>query len=275
MQKPDLAAMKYLLLGVLGSVLVLYVVACTWLYFKQETLLFYPRKLPAAYQFQLPGCYVEFPIIAPDGAQLSGLLFKADSAKGLVFFLHGNGGSLAEWGQLAPTYLARGYDVFMLDYRGYGKSTGTMTSQAQLLSDVELAYQQILARYTESQVVIAGYSLGTGPATWLAARHHPKRLLLHAPYYSMDDMAAHTISVWPVLPDFLLRYPLPTNEFIQQVSAPIVLVHGDHDNLIPYNSSTRLKTLLKPGDQLITIRGGGHNGLTETSQYQQLLPNIL
>ncbi|RZK26377.1 MAG: alpha/beta fold hydrolase, partial [Hymenobacter sp.] len=164
---------------------------------------------------------------------------------------------------------------FMLDYRGYGKSTGSITSQAQLLADVELAYQQVLATYDESQVVIVGYSLGTGPATWLAARHQPKLLLLHAPYYSIADMAAHTVKVWPLLPNFLLRYPMPTNEFIRQVSAPIVLVHGDHDNLIPYNSSLRLKALLKPGDQLITIRGGGHNGLTETPQYQQVLPNIL
>jgi pimeloyl-ACP methyl ester carboxylesterase len=267
--------MKYLLLGVLSSVLVLYGVACAWLYFKQEALLFYPRKLPAAYQFQLPGRYTKVPIKTPNGAQLSGLLFRADSAKGLIFFLHGNAGSLAEWGQLAPTYVARGYDVFMLDYRGYGKSTGIITSQDQLLADVELAYQQVVVHYEGSQVILAGYSLGTGPATWLAVRHRPKLLLLHASYYSMADMAARTIKVWPLLPDFLLRYPLATNKLIGQVNAPIVLVHGDQDNLIPYNSSVRLKALLKPSDQLITIRGGGHNGLTETLQYQQLLPNIL
>ncbi len=267
--------MKYLLLGVFGSVLMLYVVACTWLYLRQETLLFYPRKLPASYQFRLPGRYIDFPIKALDGAQLSGLLFKADSAKGLVFFLHGNAGSLAEWGQLAPTYTRLGYDVFMLDYRGYGQSADTITSQAQLLADVQVAYQQVLMHYDESQVIIAGYSLGTGPATWLAAQHHPRLLLLHAPYYSLADMAAHTVKVWPVLPNFLLRYPMPTNEFIRQVRAPIVLVHGDHDNLIPYNSSVRLKALLKPGDHLITIRGGGHNGLTETAQYKAALRNLL
>ncbi|MDJ0365291.1 alpha/beta fold hydrolase [Hymenobacter sp. H14-R3] len=267
--------MKYLLLWVLSIVSVLYVVACAWLYFRQETLLFYPRKLPATYQFRLPGRYAELPIITLDGVRLSGLLFKADAPKGLVFFLHGNAGSLAEWGQLAATYTRLGYDVFMLDYRGYGKSTGTITSQAQLLADVEVSYQQVVANHDESQVVIAGYSLGTGPATWLAARHRSRRLLLHAPYYSLADMAAHTIPVWPILPGFLLRYPMPTNEFIRQVSAPIVLVHGDHYELIPYNSSVRLKALLKPGDQLLTIRGGGHNGLTATPQYQQALPNIL
>ncbi|GAB3636398.1 alpha/beta fold hydrolase [Hymenobacter arcticus] len=267
--------MKYFFLFSIGLLLAVYLLASAWLYFKQESLLFYPQKLPAAYRFNFPGRYAEWPITAPDGTQLSGLLFKADAPKGLVFFLHGNAGSLADWGQLAATYTRLGYDVFMLDYRGYGKSAGTITSQAQLLADVELAYQQVVAHYDESQLVIAVYSLGTGPATWLAARPRPRRLLLHAPYYSLADMAAHTIPVWPILPDFLLRYPLPTNAFIRQVSAPVVLVHGDHDELIPYNSLVRLKALSKPGDQLLTIRGGGHNGLTATPQYQQALRNIL
>jgi pimeloyl-ACP methyl ester carboxylesterase len=221
------------------------------------------------------GHYTEWPIIAPDGTQLSGLLFKADSTKGLVFFLHGNGGSLTDWGQLATTYTSLGYVVFMLDYRGYGKSMGSISSQTQLLNDVETAYQKVLTRYAERSVIIAGYSLGTGPATWLAARHQPKMLLLHAPYYNMADIAAHTIKVWPLLPGFLLRYPLQTNMFIKQVTAPVTLVHGDHDNLIPYNSSVRLQALCKPGSQLITIHGGGHNGLLITPQYQQFLRNIL
>lgn len=267
--------MKRFLLLATCLLLIAYVLGCAWLYFEQESLLFHPQKLPASYQFRFPGRYAEWPVAAPDGTRLSGLLFKADSAKGVVFFLHGNGGSLADWGQLAAAYTSLNYDVFMLDYRGYGKSAGTISSQAQLLHDVEAAYQQVLTRYAEHTVSIAGYSLGTGPATWLAARHQPKMLLLHAPYYSLADMAAHTIKVWPLLPDFLLRYPLETNVFIKQVTVPVTLVHGDHDNLIPYNSSVRLQALCKPGGRLITIRGGGHNGLLATPQYRHFLRNIL
>lgn len=267
--------MKYLLLSTLAIVLVLYVVGCGFLYFKQESLLFYPEKLPAGYRFNFPQAHTEFPITAADGTQLSGLLFKAQAARGLVFFLHGNAGSLAGWGSLAATYTRLGYDVFLLDYRGYGKSDGTITSQAQLLTDVEAAYVQVRAGYSEAEVVIAGYSLGTGPAAWLAARHHPKLLLLHAPYYSMADMAAHTVAVWPILPSWLLRYPLPTNEFVQQVKAPVILFHGDQDELIPYGSSTRLKALLKPADQLVTIQDMGHMGLTDEPEYQQAIQRIL
>lgn len=267
--------MKLFLIWLLGIATIVYLSACTWLYFKQETLLFYPQKLLANYQFQFPGNCTEHIIKTPDDIELSSLLFKADSAKGLVFFLHGNGGSLAEWGQLAATYTNLSYDVFMVDYRGYGKSAGEISSQAQLLNDAEVAYQHMLTKYPEHSIVIAGYSLGTGPATWLASRHQPKLLLLHAAYYSMADMAAYTIKVWPLLPDFLLRYPLETNVFIKQVKAPVVLVHGDHDDLIPYNSSVRLCSSVKSQGKLITISGGRHNGLTTTTQYQKAMRNIL
>jgi pimeloyl-ACP methyl ester carboxylesterase len=266
--------MKVFLLWAASILLVVYALGCVWLYFQQEKLLFYPQKLPAAYQFNFPGRYAELPVVATDGTRLSAMLFQADSAKGLVFFLHGNGGSLAEWGQLAPVYQQLGYDVFMLDYRGYGKSAGTITSQAQLLADVEAAYQQVAAGYAPGTVVIAGYSLGTGPATWLATRHRPKLVLLHAPYYSMADMAAHTIAIWPLLPGWLLRYPLPTNEFITQANVPVVLVHGDHDQLIPYNSSVRLRAL-QPGARLLTVPGAGHNGLLATPAYQRAIRALL
>jgi pimeloyl-ACP methyl ester carboxylesterase len=267
--------MKYFLVGFLVFIVLLYVAGCGFLYFKQETLLFYPEKLPANYQFQFPGEYREYPVAAPDGTRLSGLLFKVKAPKGLVFFLHGNGGSLAGWGGVAATYTRLGYDVFLLDYRGYGKSEGRISSQAQLLSDVEAAYNQLKGEYSEQRIIVAGYSVGTGPAAWLAAQHHPRLLLLHAPYYSMADMAAHTIKLWPILPGWLLRYPLPTNEFVQQVSAPVVLVHGDRDELIPYTSSARLRALLSDGAQLIRIPGGRHNGLIEHPAYQQVIGQVL
>jgi len=129
--------MKTFLISILVIALALYVVGCGFLYFKQEALLFYPEKLPTNYQFRFPGEYREYPITAPDGTQLSGLLFKTKAPKGLVFFLHGNGGSLAGWGDVAAIYTRLGYDVFLLDYRGYGKSQGRISSQAQLLGDVE------------------------------------------------------------------------------------------------------------------------------------------
>lgn len=263
--------MKVVLI-VVGVVAALYVLLCGVLYFKQEKLLFGPVHLPASYQFRFPGQFEERWTTAADGTRLLGLLFKAPESKGLLFYLHGNGGALNSWGEAAATYTALGYDVFLLDYRGYGKSGGTISSQAQLLADVDTVYRLLLPEYPENRTVILGYSLGTGPATWLAARHHPKLLILQAPYFSMRDMATR---LYPFVPGFVLRYPMPTNELIGQVRAPIVLFHGDRDEVIPAASSRRLKALLKPGDQLISLPGAGHNGMADNPDYRREVARLL
>lgn len=102
---------------------------CLSVYVFQEKIIFFPEKLPADYVFQFEEDFEEFKIKADDDKLINALLFKADSAKGLIFYLHGNTGSLKSWGYSASTYTAFGYDVIMLDYRGYGKSEGSITSQ--------------------------------------------------------------------------------------------------------------------------------------------------
>jgi uncharacterized protein len=262
-----LLLMKVVLI-VLGVVAALYVLLCGVLYFKQEKLLFAPTRLPAGYQFHFLGQFEEQWTTAADGTRLHGLLFKTPNAKGLIFYLHGNGGALDSWGDAAATYTALGYDVFLPDYRGYGKSGGTITNQAQLLADVDTVYRQLLPKYPENRIVVLGYSLGTGPAT----HHHPRLLILQAPYFSMRDMAAR---LYPFVPGFILRYPMPTNELIGRVSAPIVLFHGDHDEVIDYNSTLRLKALLKPTDRLIVLPGARHNGMTDNPTYRREVARLL
>ena len=257
---------------IVGVVATLYGLLCGALYFKQERLLFAPTYLPAGYRFHFPGQFEERWTTAADGIRLHGLLFKTPNSKGLVFYLHGNGGALDSWGDAAATYTALGYDVFLPDYRGYGKSGGTISSQAQMLADVDTVYRQLLPEYPESRTVVLGYSLGTGPATWLAARHHPRLLILQAPYFSMRDMAAR---LYPFVPGFVLRYPMPTNELIGRVSAPIVLFHGDRDEVIDYNSTLRLKALLKPSDTLIVLPGARHNGMTDNPEYRREIVRLL
>lgn len=257
---------------VIGVVLGLYVALCAVLYFKQESLLFFPTRLPASYPFHFSGEFEERWTTATDSTRLHGLLFKAPESKGLVYYLHGNGGALDSWGEVAATYTALHYDVFLLDYRGYGKSGGSITSQAQLLSDAQAAYQQLIPQYSEQRMIVLGYSLGTGLATWLATQQHPKMLILQAPYFSMRDMAARN---YPFVPRFVLRYPLLTNELIGRVKAPIVLFHGNRDAVISYDSSVRLKALLKPSDRFVTLRGAGHIGMTDNAQYRKELAAIL
>ncbi|GGG38471.1 alpha/beta hydrolase [Hymenobacter glacieicola] len=259
---------------ILGLGAALYIGVCLLLYFQQERLLFFPTRLATNYRFSFPGRFEEHWVTAPDGTRLHGLLFQTDSAsaKGLIFYLHGNGGALDNWGEVAPAYTRLGYDVFLLDYRGYGKSQGRISSEQQLLSDVEVAYQQLLTQYPENRTVVLGYSLGTGPAAWLAARHLPRLLILQTPYQSMRAVARQH---YPWVPGILVRYPLHTNRVLARVKSPIVIFHGDQDEIISYESARQLKALLKPQDQFITLAGAGHNGMTDNPEYQQAIQQIL
>jgi uncharacterized protein len=113
--------MKTILLRTIKFLLIGYLLICVVLYFFQEKLLFFPLKLAEDYRFTFDQPFDELFIPANDGKRLNGLLFMVNHARGLVFYLHGNAGALDSWGEVASTYTALGYDVFLLDYRGYGK----------------------------------------------------------------------------------------------------------------------------------------------------------
>ena len=264
--------LKKILLGTAGIVAVLYIGVCIFFYAKQDDILFVPDKLAAGYQFKFPGRFSERKIKAPDGITLDGLLFQADSSKGLIFYLHGNGGALDSWGDVASVYTDLGYSVFMLDYRGYGKSEGKITSEKQFFDDVQAAYSDLRTSYPENKIIVLGYSIGTCPAAMLAAHNLPKMLILQAPYYSMTDMMKKT---YPFLPTFMLKYPLNTDEYVKAVKAPIVIFHGDADEVIYYGSSVKLHADCKPGDQLITLTGQGHGHFTKNPQCLAALKKIL
>lgn len=274
-----------LLISTLGLVLLVYVAFCLLLYLLQENFIFFPQKLPQDYRFTFRTPFEERFITAPDGVQLHGLLFKADqpreapgssgpdnTGRKLVFFLHGNAGSLSSWGDVAPTYTQLGYDVFILDYRSYGKSEGKPRNQEQFFADVQAAYQHLTQEYQEQNTVVLGISLGSGPAAMLAARNQPRQLLLLTPYYSLTDMMQRTM---PIVPTFLLKYPFPTHQFLPKVKAPVYLIHGTRDEVIPFDSSLKLEPYLKPGDRLISIEGEYHNSLHASASYRALLPELL
>lgn len=246
-------------------------------YLVQERLLFYPSKLGPDTVFPYTSEFKEYFIEAEDGVKIHGLLFKAPkgpapAAGGLVFYLHGNAGALDSWGYAADAYLDRGYDVFIPDYRGYGKSEGTISSKEQFLSDIELAYQEMRKQYRQQDIIIVGFSVGSGPAAWLATRYQPALLILKAPYYSLGDLARQ---YFPFLPAQLLKYNFTTDQYLQEVKAPVVLMHGTLDEIIPYQSSVRLKEHLKPSDTLITLEGARHNGMELHPDYGRVLDRLL
>ncbi|MEI6947177.1 alpha/beta fold hydrolase [Paraflavisolibacter sp. H34] len=264
--------MKHLLFRTLVLLVIGYVLICILLFFLQEKLIFFPDKLSKDYRFRFNRPFEELFIQGPGGKLLNGVLFTIHSSKGLVFYLHGNAGSLDSWGEVAGTYTDLGYDVFLLDYPGYGKSEGVLRSQDQLFGAVQAAYDALKKRYSEQRIVVLGYSIGSAPAAHLAAANHPRLLILQAPFYSLTDMARRH---YPLVPPFILRYRLETYKYLQDCPMPVVLFHGDRDEVVNYQSSVRLRRLLQPADTLVTLHGQGHNGMTENPQYQSALARIL
>src|SRR3954467_3652503 len=132
--------MNNILLKALILLLIIYIFICITLYFFQERLIFFPNKLDKQFRFTFNQPFEELNIKTKDGKTLNGLLFLTDTSKGLIFYLHGNAGALNTWGEVAKKYTDLHYDMFMPDYRGYGKSEGSITSQAQLFEDVEATY---------------------------------------------------------------------------------------------------------------------------------------
>ncbi len=264
--------MKKILLQAAKILLILYLMVCVLLYFFQEKLIFFPEKLGRDFKFEFDRKFEEINIKTQDNLLLNGILFTSDSSKGLIFYLHGNAGSLNSWGEAAKTYTDLNYDVFMLDYRGYGKSEGNISNQAQLFRDVQDAYDQMKTKYGEAKIIVLGYSIGTGPAAKLASTNDPKLLILQAPYYSLTDMMKHA---YPVIPTFLLKYKLETNKYIKDCKIPIVIFHGNQDEVVYYQSSIKLKEIFKNTDTLITLYGQGHNGMTDNPQYKMEIKRIL
>ncbi|MGV3613205.1 MAG: alpha/beta hydrolase [Fluviicola sp.] len=264
--------MKKFLLRTLLVISVLYISGCIWLYFDQENLIFLPTKHNKEFVFEFDQKFEEKYILSTDGHKLHGLLFKVPESKGLIFYLHGNGGSVNSCGIVAETFTKLNYDVFMLDYRGYGKSEGQIDGEEQLHRDVQSAYTEIKKSYPENKISILGYSIGTGFAAKLAANNHPKLLILHAPYYNLTDLMEHK---YPIAPTFILKYKLKTNEYLKKCKMPVVIFHGEKDHGIYTGSSLKLQKEFKSGDTLILLKNVDHNGIIKSTEYQLLIPELL
>ena len=248
---------------------------CSLMYFKQENVIFYPEVLPPGFSYSFPGRFEElaWPV---EGAVINALHFKAERPKGTVLYFHGNAGSLRSWGEIAPDFTGRGYDVVIPDYRGFGKSTGRIRGETMLLRDAEVAYERIKRICPENRIILYGRSVGTGLAVYLAAANRPRMVILESPYYSFLDLAAHH---YPLIPRSLLRallrYPLRTDRWIAKVECPVYLFHGERDEIIPHEASVRLIPLIRSERVLITIPAGGHNDLGEHALYHRQLDRIL
>jgi fermentation-respiration switch protein FrsA (DUF1100 family) len=255
------------------TLVALYVIIVSFLYFFQDKLIFQPRHLPLShiYQFDYPS--EEFFITTPDGIKLNALLFKSVSpTKGLILYFHGNRDNLQRWGQYAIDLTTEGYDVLMADYRGYGKSEG-IPGEFQLYLDARTLWQWAIHELPHDRYILYGRSLGSAVASHLAQETQPELLILETPF---DQLTGSTYALFrPLLNIFPARHHFPNNQHIPQINGKIVILQGTHDWVVPLSTAVTLKPLLKTGDEFIIIEGGGHNNLRDFREYHEALTRIL
>nr|WP_314882156.1 alpha/beta fold hydrolase [uncultured Campylobacter sp.] len=193
------------------------------------------------------------------GGLINGLKFSAVEPKGAILFFHGNFGDVSGWGAYGADFAALGYDFYIFDYPGYGKSDGKISSQQQLFASADAMSRYVLAQHPPRKLAMIGYSIGSGIAAQQAAKWDAARLILLAPYFSFERLAHEKI---PFVPKFLIRYKIPTAEFLQAArGTQITLIHGAADELIPVQHCRDLAGSLKEGDLFYEIPDARHNGL--------------
>ncbi|RXJ44570.1 alpha/beta hydrolase [Gelidibacter gilvus] len=254
-------------------IVTLYIMIGASLYFLQERILFMPTVLPQDYQYEFNHPFEEVFLETADDAVINALHFKAEHSKGVIFYFHGNAGDLSGWGTIAEFFVKMDYDVFIMDYRSYGKSTGKL-SEAVFYKDAQYGYNYLKQSYSDSEITLYGRSLGTGIAAYIASKNQVKLLILETPYYSMVDMAKSRFSFLPVRS--ILQYKFPTNEFIVSVVCPIVIFHGTDDGIVPFKSGKKLFGILpKSQATFFEIAGGGHNNLIDFEAYRNGIEKVL
>lgn len=241
------------------------------LYSQQEALVFRPYPLAHNYNYSFPFEFEELTWEVEDGVTLSALHFKAKESKGVVLYFHGNGGNLAGWGGIAEDFLSRKQNLIIMDYRGYGKSTGKIRSEEDLLNDAMYAYEYTKNIYPESQITLYGRSLGSGLAVYLAREKNPKRLILETPYNNFIDVAKYH---YPYIPGFLMKYKLDSENLIGDVRCPIFIFHGTEDTVIPLEYARKLESRIRKDHKFFLIANAGHNDVSETKEYFAELTKI-
>jgi len=253
-------------------IIICVVVLSTLVYFLQEKFIFKPEKLKQDFQFKYDIPFKELFFDVEPGVRINGLHFYREKSLGLILYFHGNTRSIKGWAKYAKDFYRYNYDVVLVDYRGFGKSTGKR-SEKEMLHDMQVVYDDLAKQYHEHYIIVYGRSLGSGFATKVASENRPRYLILDSPYYNFQRVVERFLPILPVR--YVLRYHLRTDKWIRDVNCHTYIIHGTKDRLIPIRHSEALQKLNPGKITLIRIHGGGHNNLPKFDEYHNFIRDIL
>lgn len=223
--------MKKIIFRWVKLVILVYCLIGIIVYNIQDRFILHPVKIEAGKPYAFAQPFTELNLNYDQETNLNVVEFKttdrpADSvAKGVVLFFHDGRGNIGDYAGLSKAMTDQGYEVWMMDYPGFGKSTGPMDEQR--LYDLALVFYKLArSRWKPLQIVLYGQGLGTGIAAQLASIRDCRRLILERPYYSMTSVFRRYLFLYPVGGRFL-HYHLPEHEYLQKVTAPVTVIRGD------------------------------------------------
>jgi hypothetical protein len=246
------------LAAILVSGLCVYAGVLAMLYFTQRSLLYFPETIhttPAA--AGLPQAE-EVTLTTSDGERIFAWHLPPRDGKPVILYLHGNGGALRYRVERFSRLATDGIGLVAVEYRGYGGSTGT-PSERGLIADAEAAYAFAAARYSTQQIVLWGESLGSGVAVALAAEKPVGRVILEAPFTSAAAVGAK--HYWYVPVRLLMTDQFRSDERIGKVSAPLLILHGVKDQIVPYAMGEHLFDIANKPKHIVRFLDGGHEDL--------------
>ena len=258
-------ALRYFVISILVLALVGLPVGYFMLRRFEASVIFHPERAALGGEWRAPRGAEDVWFVTADGVRLHGWLFRSgvEPAAATVIYFHGNGGNLSYCDWVGEALARRGFDVLLFDYRGYGRSGGETSGERGLYADADAAYDFVTRErgVPARRVVLYGQSLGTAAAADVASRRECGALVVESGLSSAADMAG---VIFPWLPRFLrglTRNKLDTASKLPRVGCPVLVAHGERDEIIPVAQGRRLHEAAPEPRRLLLVPGAGHNNL--------------
>lgn len=251
----------------LGIGALVYAGAALYLYAFQASYVYFP-DLPSRQVEATPNdiglAFQPVQLGTADGESLAGWFVPAPAARGTLLYLHGNGGNIGHRLDRIEVFHRLGLNTLIIDYRGYGASSGTPSEQGTY-QDALAAWNYLTRQrqFAPDGIVVFGESLGGSIAAWLAARHTPAALVVYGSFTSVPDLARVMFPMFPAA--WLARYSYDTRAALSQVTCPVLILHSPEDEIIPFSHGQALLGAAREPKRLVELRGG-HNDAADVSR---------
>jgi fermentation-respiration switch protein FrsA (DUF1100 family) len=244
------------------------------LFYLQGKFLFHPKPLPKDYvfKFEMPFKEATIPMNARDTLSLVQFFPEIPAPKGVVLYFHGNRGNVNYYAKYVTNFTKKGYEVWIPDFPGFGKTNGKLTEEMMYKEATEV-YKLARSKFMADSIIVYGKSLGTGLAAFIAAKQECRRVILETPYYSIPDLFSSYAPIYPT--NRMSHFKFPVGEYLKDVKEPVTIFQGTSDGVIFYRDASKLKNVLKQGDEFIAIEKGSHNNLNDFPIFHAKLDSVL